>query len=590
MLSTNYFVHLFFDYDHDTHYTDTLLALESEAYLWYKLRLNYGFDAVVFFDAECGELKIQTFDGFSKQLAEKKSFFDAILKSPEEYREIKNCCQTAKKDFTAEDLLKITDRKELRGKKIAFVLSLPALNYIYEKSDEKGIEKLRKKIDTPDGKSILVVKIPPYPSKTEEAFLKENAVLPKLSYKIAAALNGAQEPIMDALRRQMREQIVLGYKINDAFNMLMSLSSEKCDWNDSVEELKKQAAYLQLSFNIFGRSLFSRETEGSSCVFVKHRELYERLKNAGFRRAVRSETKRLENKYPGLSVEEALRKEKLLPEGAAAPVLEYDDPIVKNINNLSVSEKFSGCIEYGEWCERLADIKKNFKTFWNKPLNSLAVSRAEFFCEHARKAAEKGDRITFGDALEMLDFCGEQICAGAEKYENLEVILDYGKNIVELSENIFSILRKYDASSIYEFSKIYKYIVDFEDFSVEKKIVLELDKNNLNKYQNNRHTLRFHINRMKSEIKLHRISDEEIEKVRREIEEDFNREAEKAAETEFKEPDTAKAKEKILPDEEEEDIEDFLYETEEDEKEENREIKDENFADKLYGRTLFKDM
>ena len=48
MLSTNYFIHLFFDYDHDIHYTDTMLALESEAYLWYKLRLNNGFDAALF--------------------------------------------------------------------------------------------------------------------------------------------------------------------------------------------------------------------------------------------------------------------------------------------------------------------------------------------------------------------------------------------------------------------------------------------------------------------------------------------------------------------------------------------------------------
>ena len=80
MLSTNYFIHLFFDYDHDIHYTDTMLALESEAYLWYKLRLNNGFDAALFLNYEFGELKIQTFDGFSKNSV-KNEFLKALKKS-----------------------------------------------------------------------------------------------------------------------------------------------------------------------------------------------------------------------------------------------------------------------------------------------------------------------------------------------------------------------------------------------------------------------------------------------------------------------------------------------------------------------------
>ena len=442
MLSTNYFIHLFFDYDHDIHYTDTMLALESEAYLWYKLRLNNGFDAALFLNYEFGELKIQTFDGFSKQLAEKKGFLDSVLKKSESDWEINSCIQPAKKEFTFEDILKISERKELKNKKIAFVLSMSALDYLYNNSDDCAVEKIKRKIETPDGKSIMVIKIPPMTSKIREAFLGENSVLPMISRKTMAVLKGAQEPLTDALRRQMKEQIVYGYRIDDAFNMLLKIAAEKGDWTDSLEDMRKQAEYLQLSYNICGKLVLEQRRGSSSSMFIKHRELYEQLKTSDIKQLVRNEIKNLESKYQGFTVGDAMREEKLLPkkELCYPSVLENDDPIVRNIKTLSISEKFEKCYEYEKWCEQLERIKKNFSTFWNKPLNCLSYSKAEFFCNYVRKACENGDRETFSDALEMLAFCSEQLCAGVDKCENLAVILDYGKSIVELSENVFNIL------------------------------------------------------------------------------------------------------------------------------------------------------
>lgn len=604
MLSTNYFVHLFFDYDHDTHYTDTLLTLEPQAYLWYKLRLNHGFDAVLFFDRDYEELKVQTFDSFSKQLVEKKGFFDAVLKKTDDYQEIENCSQTLKKDFNIDDLLKIIERKELKGKKVAFAVSMSALNFLYEKSDEKAVAKLKRKIENPDGKSILVVEISPQPLKIRETFLDEGAVLPKLSCKISAALNGAQEPMMEALWRQMRGQIISGYRIDDALNMLLSIVAEKSDWSDSLENLKRQAAYLHTCFNTCGQLIFEPEKEYKSVMIVKHRELYEQLKNPDFRNLVRMETKKLADKYPELSVEEAMREEKLIPENSVnyLAVLEYDDPLVRNIRNLYIGEKLRGCYEYKKWQEQISRIKRNFSTFWNKPLNCLAYSKAEVFYKYAHSACINGDKNTFNDALEMLSFCGEQICAEDDKLENLAVILDYGKNIAELSENIFSILKKYRVDDIYEFSKIYVSMstVPENSISVEKKIDLEIDKNNLDRYQQNRYTLKFYVSKLKSEIKLHKISDEEMQKVQNAIEKELNSEIEVRTETgtekEEKQPVKEAETKKFSPCEEE-DEEDFLYKFEEENEEDNKpsnncfgEIKDENFADKLFGKTLYKDL
>lgn len=602
MLSTNYFVHLFFDYDHDTHYTDTLLALEPQAYLWYKLKLNHGFDAVLFFDKDYEDLKVQTFEGFSKQLVEKKGFFDTVLKKSEDFWEIENCSQTLKRDFNLEDLLKIIERKELRGKKIAFCVTLPALELLCERSDERAVERLKRKVENPDGKSILVVEISPQPSKIREAFLGEKSILPKLSAKISAALNGAQEPITEALRRQMGGQIIYGHRIDDALNMLLRIAAGKSDWDDSLEDLKRQATYLQLCFNTWGQLLLEPEKEYNSAVRVKHRELYEQLKNSDFRSLVRKETKKLSKKYPELSIEEAMMEEKLISKNShnLSSLPEYDDPLVRNIRNLYVSDRFMGCYEYEKWREQLSGIKRNFSVFWNKPLNFITYNKAEAFYKYANSACINGDKNTFSDALEMLSFCGEQICAGVDKCENLAVILDYGKNIVELSENIFNILKRYGVSDIYGFSQIYESMSKLYQggMSIEKKMELEIDRNNLERYQQNRYKLKFYVGKLKSEIKIHKISNDEMERVQNAIEEELSREIEFKAENSVKttEEQPAKDEKEISLPEEEEDEESFLYEFEEENEEDDNpnrntgEIKDENFAQKLLGKTLYKDL
>ena len=279
---------------------------------------------------------------------------------------------------------------------------------------------------------------------------------------------------------------------------------------------------------------------------------------------------------------DAMREEKLLPkkELCYPAVLENDDPLVRNIKTLSVSEKFEKCYEYEKWCEQLERIKNNFSTFWNKPLNCLSYSKAEFFCNYVRKACENGDRETFSDALEMLAFCSEQLCAGVDKCENLAVILDYGKSIVELSENIFNILKKYGAEEVYEFDRIYlnMYQLLKDGPSPEKKIDLGIDKANLDRYRQNRITLRFHVGRLKSEIRLHKISDEDMEKVRRTIEQELNEEIENSEKLEEKYPMISEEQEEYSEEYVEEDIE-YIEEDDGD-----------DFPDKLLKKTIYKDM
>ena len=180
----------------------------------------------------------------------------------------------------------------------------------------------------------------------------------------------------------------------------------------------------------------------------------------------------------------------------------------------------------------------------------------------------------------MLAFCSEQLCAGVDKCENLAVILDYGKSIVELSENIFNILKKYGAEEVYEFDRIYlnMYQLLKDGPSPEKKIDLGIDKANLDRYRQNRITLRFHVGRLKSEIRLHKISDEDMEKVRRTIEQELNEEIENSEKLEEKYPMISEEPEEYSEEYVEEDIE-YIEEDDGD-----------DFPDKLLKKTIYKDM
>ena len=184
----------------------------------------------------------------------------------------------------------------------------------------------------------------------------------------------------------------------------------------------------------------------------------------------------------------------------------------------------------------------------------------------------------------MLAFCSEQLCAGVDKCENLAVILDYGKSIVELSENIFNILKKYGAEEVYEFDRIYlnMYQLLKDSPSPEKKIDLGIDKANLDRYRQNRITLRFHVGRLKSEIRLHKISDEDMEKVRRTIEQELNEEIENSEKLEEKYPMISEEPEKEPEEYSEEYVEEDIEYIEADD--------GDDFPDKLLKKTIYKDM
>ena len=92
MLSTDHYLHLVFDHANDFHYTDNLLVLGGEAYLWYVLRRQYHFETVIFVRNTAEGIRVKTFDSDSEQALKVReagslSFIKAPPEAPAQHAE-----------------------------------------------------------------------------------------------------------------------------------------------------------------------------------------------------------------------------------------------------------------------------------------------------------------------------------------------------------------------------------------------------------------------------------------------------------------------------------------------------------------------
>lgn len=441
MLSPNRYLHLVFDYDHDFHYTDTLLTLDTEAYLWYTMRCRYRYDAAIFASETNSGICLQVFDNGSQYVLkpQQSGLFNLFAsRSPEP-------CRVQPKAFRLQELgtseegllgwlLERTEAKELKNKRVALVFSLEAFEAVYRASRERDKQRLLKREKDPDGHSILVLRISPQPRDLEKIFLAEGAILPQISDEVRKALDGPREPLLNALKRQMRGQLDFFYQIDDALNMLVHYALTEDVWEDTLQALRDQADYLQF---IYGCAAV--KPEDSPAIPPRHREIAEQLRSAEFRETLRVQAAQLRDRYPSLPVLEAMKREELLPEdyGETTMVPEYDDSLTRNIRSLCLPEDFLAIPEYRHWQDTLVQVKSNFRTIWNYPRIQVVCTAAGSFYKEVCGSARRGEWETLNDALQLLQFCGEHICDKAEQGSALSRILKNGMIVLDLSHNIF---------------------------------------------------------------------------------------------------------------------------------------------------------
>lgn len=434
MLSTKHYLHLVFDYANDLHYTDTLLTLDSDAYLWYILRQQDNFDVVVFVKQTPNGLRLLTLDTVSRQALLMKP--EGLLGSLFHAQPSATQRRIARSEHAlwdlgtseAELLQWIAERlrlKELKKKSCAFVFTAAALETAFRSSPLWCQQALRGSIAQPDGRNVLVLQLSPQPEKLADLFLKEDALLPLISQNAADAVNSPREPLADSLDRHMDGQIHKLHLANDVFSMFLHRAVKQEADCITPEEMASQAAYLRSSLLHYGRLL---ATDPETACMPRHRDLYETLAEPRFRSLLGSHTMQLQKAHPDLSVSKALAL--TLPPEPPSWLLPCNNSLIRNLQAMPLPRE-------DKWQNLSSHIIRRLKPMWNKPQNKTVLVHAALFCESAWNAAKQRDWGSAWDALQLLDFCADQVCADRSQDTPLAFLFQQGQAMLSLSHNVF---------------------------------------------------------------------------------------------------------------------------------------------------------
>ncbi len=424
MFTSDHFVHFVLDFYNEIHYTDTLLALSVEAYVWYELRKQH-IDNALFVTENGSELKLGAYDSDSGALLkpEKKKFWSKTQSEPEQAaHHVTFTLPEVGED--AQSLLGwLLDRQESqKNRRVALVFTMDAFLTLYKKAKDKDRQRLVKLCSRPAGRSLLLIRVPMNAREMSKAFLDPQSPLQQLCPGVCQAAAGPREPLMDALDRQLDRQILHAYRLTqaDMLGILMRHALVKGTWSDSMRDLEDQAACL------YGANL-SR----NRC--ATRREVYESVQKEGAQEELRIRAAQLRRDYPRLSVAEAMLAEAVDMRGPAP--LEWDSELAKNVRTLTLPEEFLQA--YPQYQQEMDTIREDFRTVWNKPMNRTACQAADGFCTEVRAAAKRRDWDTLADALGMLKFCGSEICADSANDEGIKTICEEGRAVINQSYNLF---------------------------------------------------------------------------------------------------------------------------------------------------------
>ncbi len=424
MFSSDHFIHFVFDFYNETHYTDTLLALPAEAYVWYTLRQQH-IDNALFLTENGSELKLGAYDADSAAMlkTEKKKFWG---KSQSEADPVTRHSTFSLSDVgeDAQSLLGwLLDKQESqRYRRVALVVTLDAFLTLFQKAKDKDRQRLTKLCSRPAGRNLLLIRVPMTARDMSKAFLEPSSPLRQLCPGLNQVASGPKEPLMDALDRHLDRQIFHAYRLTEADTrgILLRHALVKGTWADSIRDLEDQAACL------YGANLAKDRCS-------TRREVYESVQKEGAQEELRAKAAQFRQKYPRLTVAEAMLSE--APSMRGPTPLEWNSELAKNVRTLTLPEEFFK--EYPKCSYDMDTIREDFRTVWNKPLNRTAYQAADSFCTEIRSAAKRQDWETLHDAVALLKFCGSELCTDTANDDGLTAICEEGKTIINMSYNQF---------------------------------------------------------------------------------------------------------------------------------------------------------
>lgn len=436
MFDTAHYLHYVLDAGGDPHFTEDLLRLSPQAYLWHRLKKIQLFHNVVFVTMGVEGPELEVYDSQSEQLLRpvKKGWFSSAKREEIPQRIGLRRFSPGQFKQQNETLLQwlLERQKSEKTERTALVLTPEALRLLYEAADKKGRELLHKNIKNSPREGVLILRVDKDPVSLRSTFLEGRRWLSALDPMVAAALRGNARPLMTALSEQLREQLVdlSGYE-RELLPMLMLEALEESLGEDDPAQLEQQAEYLRLCCRS-GQGVMQDHDPAKP---LRREEIYDRLLRPDFRSALRRQTHQLWDRDPGGEPETVFvrRYGKLLPE-QWAPVC--DDELARTVTALTLPQAY---LEKNRGqLHTLQSLKKALQTLWNRDRNPAVCGMLRTACDAVRRASELEDWDTVTDGMTLLRLCAGQICADPALGENLSGIFEMGEELLKASAAYFA--------------------------------------------------------------------------------------------------------------------------------------------------------
>lgn len=420
-----YFV---FDNLKDCHYTDTLMALRPEAYLWHELKRDRKADIALFVSMQNQQLRVRTFDTASAEFVttQNKVFWGSTKKLSAQTVENSTVSPgTIVMSYLnrGEDFLRWLGENAEKNSSltIALAVSHDAFDALIATGDITSLPQ----------NCFTMIRLPADAAGLEPLLLKDSALL-RTYPTLAQCLQTIEEPLMTVLNRQLKDRIIsLHHQEEDVRNMLLRHTVCTDGAPDTMDQLRDQAAYLHLCRKYNRLYLLSSAFDDNPCTAPYLSTLSADLET--FRKKLRDRTALLRIEYPHGTIEDAMRAKGLISD-VSQDHLVYTDPLAINLYALR-SQWLADDLPDALCNVDFGQILK-LATLWNKPRNALVLEQAAIFCDRARNAMTHRYWDIAFDALYLLSFCADLVCAPASEDENLKKIFSLGLEILNNANSI----------------------------------------------------------------------------------------------------------------------------------------------------------
>ena len=449
MFSANNYLHYVLDTTYGDHFTDDMLRLSPEAFLWHQLKEHCEFEAVVFLSGKSDRVQLTVYDMASEQFCKqtKQSAFEScntpevgiqrhcFLSNTLEIPDAGLFSRLRKRPkddaiISNENLLNwlIKSQKNQRSTKTALVISAELLEALYQNYPKKIREALE--LGNKGGfQGILVIRLPRDAKKLQEAF-QHDRYLSQLDDDIAAVTCGREHrPLLKMLQEHLSGRLVdFGNCTAETENMLLYEALESGNGLDSPEQLRDQANYLCLGH------CYETDPDLQLPPTFEREALYKILKNPVFRNQLRQTVAQLRQADDSAHLE-TLMCAHYSPrtDGFEPGKIYYSDKLVNRVHGLPAVDPALAPLSNVP-----TQLYRTLRTLWNTPRNPQVCEMIKYCCKQIDTAHSQQDLGTFHDALLVLKVCTRYLCAPPEMDNLLKDLFTAAKSVMELSQECFN--------------------------------------------------------------------------------------------------------------------------------------------------------